>query len=103
MSQFNFNRNLSNNQRNKENFMSKKIKWILSVSGILSIAFSVLMLFSPSVFAACSATAGNYPDIKCELSGAGTCTSTANCVTCTPAGQQPGLPRCGYGSGEGDY
>ena len=73
---------------------NKNIKWILSALGLLSIAFSVVMLFTTTVLAACSASATNCPDLKCELSGAGTCTSTANCVTCTPAGQTPGLPTC---------
>lgn len=79
---------------------NKNIKWILSTLGLLSVAFSVVMLFTTTVLAACSASATNCPENKCSLEGAGTCTSSANCVTCTPAGQPAPLPTCCFG---GDY
>lgn len=79
---------------------NKNIKWILSTLGLLSAAFSVVMLFTTTVLAACSAQATNCPDIKCSLSGAGNCNSTANCVTCTPAGQPAPMPTCCLLEGE---
>lgn len=74
--------------------VNKKTKWILSSLGLLSVAFSLVMLFTTTVVAGCQATAGNCPSAKCSLDGPGTCTSDAYCVTCTPAGQNPGLPTC---------
>lgn len=76
---------------------NKNIKWILSTLGLLSAAFSVVMLFTTTVLAACSATATNCPDLTCSISGAGTCTSSANCVTCTREGQPAPLPTCCFG------
>ena len=80
---------------------NKNIRWLLGTLGILSTAFSLVMLFTTTVLAACSAQATNCPEIKCELSGAGTCSATSRCVSCTPAGQEAGLPLCCMG-GEGD-
>ena len=81
---------------------NKNLKWILASLGLLSAAFSVVMLFSTTVLAACNAVAVNCPEIKCEIKGAGTCSSTANCVTCYKEGDTSPLPMCCYGGG-GDY
>lgn len=57
--------------------------WILSSLGLLSIIFSVSMLYSTTVFASCSASmkCGEFT-LSCNCSGAGSCSMGAHFVAC---------------------
>lgn len=73
---------------------NKNIKWILSTLGLLSAAFSVVMLFTTTVFASCIATATACPDLTCNLKKPGTCWSNSYCIKCWADGEPEPLQTC---------
>ena len=73
---------------------NKKVRWIVSTLGLLSVVFSIVTLFTTTVFAGCQATATNCPEITCSIEGSGTCSNTGNCVTCHKEGHPAPMQRC---------
>ena len=81
--------------------INKHTNWILSSLGLLSVAFSLVILFSTTVFAACSAEIQcDGSPLRCSCPREGTCTASSNCVTCSCGGQPAPLPTCCYGGGD---
>jgi hypothetical protein len=80
----------------------KRTNWILSSLGLLGVAFSLVLLFSTPVFAACSATiwCGGGASVSCSCTGGGVCASGSKCVTCGCNGQPATEPQCCPGGGE---
>jgi hypothetical protein len=73
---------------------NKNIKLILSTLGMLSAAFSIVMLLTTTVLAGCTASATACPDLTCSLKGAGTCYSSTYCIRCRGEGQPEPILTC---------
>lgn len=82
--------------------ISRKTNWLLSLLGILSVAFSFLVLYSTVAFASCSAhiDCGGGTSVGCHCIGSGLCNSTTRCVTCICQGQPAMEQYCCGGGGE---
>jgi hypothetical protein len=82
--------------------ISKRTNWLLSSLGLLSAAFSLVMLFSTTVFASCSATivCAGGGSVSCNCIGQGVCQGGSKCVTFACSGQPVSEPQCCGGGGE---
>ncbi len=67
---------------------NKRTNWILSSLGLLSVAFSLIIIFAtPTVYASCSASVPcGGQQMSCSCPGGGTCESDGQCIKCTCQG-----------------
>lgn len=74
--------------------IQKPIYLALAAAGGMSACFSLILFFSTTVYAACSAyveCVGGAP-VECSCAGSGLCTSSPKCVSCA-CGNEPPTPR----------